>query len=92
MANPSNSPGMYPAINKAATEAVPPLAKAYMIRMLLGGINKPVVEDVMFTEALNVLGYPSSSILSVMIEPIAEAAARAEPEIAPKSIEAKTFT
>ena len=53
--------------------------------ILLGGINKPVVEEVIFTEALKVLGYPSSSILSVMILPIADAAASAEPESAMSS-------
>ena len=46
----------------------------------------------MLTDALNSLGYPSSSILSVIILPIADVAAIAEPDIAPNNIDANTFT
>ena len=92
MARPTKIPGIYPAMNKAATDAVPPLARAKIIRTLLGGINRPVVEELMFTAALNSRGYPSFSILSVKVLPMADAAAMAEPEIAPKSIAEITLT
>ena len=49
--NPHNIPGIYPAINNAATD-VPPLTNEYIINELLGGINKPVGADAILTAAL----------------------------------------
>ena len=43
-------------MKSAATEAVPPLANAYTIKILLGGINNPVVDEVILMDALIVLG------------------------------------
>ncbi len=60
--------------------------------MLLGGIVSPVVADVILTEALKLGSYPALRISGVMIAPIADAAAAAEPLIAPKSIFAITLT
>jgi hypothetical protein len=60
--------------------------------MLLGGIIIPVVAEVMLTAAEKPRSYPSFLITGVMKPPIAEAAATAEPEIAPKSIAAIILT
>src|SRR5690606_40410133 len=53
--NPISKPGIYPAINNAPMET-PPLAREYTIKMLEGGIIKPVVEDVILTAAPSSLG------------------------------------
>jgi hypothetical protein len=63
-----------------------------MIRILLGGMISPVVALVMFTAALKDLSYPSFSIIGVIKPPIADAAAAAEPEMAPKSMQDIMFT
>src|SRR5690606_38583911 len=84
-------PGIYPARNNAAIET-PPLASEYTINMLLGGIINPVVAEVTLTAAENPGSYPSFFITGVINPPIAEAAAAAEPEIAPNSIAAITLT
>src|SRR5690625_7796837 len=59
--------------------------------MLEGGITKPIDEEVILTAAPNSLEYPSCSILGAKILPIAEAAATAEPAMAPKSMAATTL-
>src|SRR5690625_5713702 len=46
-----NKPGIYPAINSAATDT-PPLAIEYTISALLGGISRPLVDAVAVTAAL----------------------------------------
>src|SRR5690606_1268596 len=60
--------------------------------MLEGGMISPVVEEVIFTAAPSSLGYPSFSIRGPSIPPMAEAAATADPAIAPNSIAATTST
>ena len=52
----------------------------------------PVVAEEMFTAALKRGSYPALRISGVMMLPMAEAAAAAEPLIAPKSILATTLT
>ena len=49
--NPHNMPGIYPAINRAATD-VPPRTNDYIISELLGGISNPVGADAILTAAL----------------------------------------
>ena len=51
--------------------------------MLLGGITKPIVAEVIFTAALNSFSYPSFSISGPSVLPIADAEAIADPVIAP---------
>ncbi len=50
-ARPRRMPGTYPATNSAAIET-PPLANEYTIRMLLGGMIRPVADPVMVTATL----------------------------------------
>jgi hypothetical protein len=52
----------------------------------------PVVEDVMLTAAVKPGSYPSSRMRGVMTPPMAEAAATAEPDSAPKSMAETMFT
>lgn len=70
---------------------VPPLTSAYVIMMLLGGINRPHGAEAILAAAENPRSYPALSSMGPMMEPIAEAAAVPEPEIAPKSMLATTF-
>ena len=88
---PVRIPGIYPA-RKSAVIETPPLAKEYTIRILLGGIDNPVVAEAMLTAALKFSGYPSFFISGCIILPMADAEAAAEPEIAPKSIFPRTLT
>ena len=88
--NPHNIPGIYPAMNNAATD-VPPLTREYIIKELLGGINKPVGADAIFTAALKSLSYPASSCSGDIVPPIAAAAAVPDPLIAPNNIFPTTF-
>ena len=60
--------------------------------MLLGGINKPVGEDVIFTAAENAGSYPSFFCNGAIVPPTAAAAATADPEIEPNIILASTLT
>ena len=87
---PHRIPGRYPAMKSAATE-VPPLTKENVIMTLLGGIKSPVGAVAIFAAAEKLGSYPSSFSIGPMIEPIAEAAAVPEPDIAPNSIFARTF-
>jgi hypothetical protein len=48
--NPTSTPGKYPARNSAVIDT-PPLANENTMRMLLGGMMRPVVAAVMFTAA-----------------------------------------
>ena len=55
-------------------------------------MDKPVVADVIFTAALKFSSYPSFFISGPMIAPMADVAAAAEPDMAPNSMFANTFT
>ena len=72
-------------MKRAATE-VPPLTREKVIITLLGGIRRPVGAVAMLAAAEKSLSYPSSSSMGPMMDPMAEAAAVPEPEIAPKSM------
>ena len=72
-------------MKRAATE-VPPLTREKVIITLLGGIRRPVGAVAMLAAAEKSLSYPSSSSMGPMMEPMAEAAAVPEPEMAPKSM------
>ena len=49
---------MYPAKNNAPID-VPPEIKEYTIKVLLGGISRPVGQDAIFTAAEKAGSYPS---------------------------------
>ena len=87
---PHKIPGIYPAINRAATD-VPPLTREYTINEFEGGISNPVGAVAMLTVAPNFLSYPSSSSIGNKIPPIAAQAATEDPEIAPNIILANTL-
>ena len=72
-------------MKRAATE-VPPLTREKVIITLLGGIRRPVGAVAMLAAAEKSLSYPSSSSMGPMMDPMAEAAAVPEPEMAPKSM------
>src|SRR5690625_2529697 len=59
--------------------------------MLEGGITNPIDEEEILTAAPDSLEYPSCSILGARMLPIAEAAATAEPAMAPKRMAATTW-
>lgn len=58
MESPIKIPGMYPAKNNAPID-VPPEIKEYTIKVLLGGISRPVGQDAIFTAAEKAGSYPS---------------------------------
>ena len=60
--------------------------------MLLGGINKPVVEAVTVNAVLKFLSYPSLFMDGIITPPTADVAAAADPEIAPKNMQAIILT
>ena len=91
MSKPTTAPGKTPAINRPATDTFP-ATTAYRIMMLLGGIRRPVVAEVVVNATLNGFDYPLSSISGIMKPPIDEPAAPADPETAPKSMHVSVFT
>ena len=77
-------------MNRAETDT-PPATVEYTINALVGGIRSPVGADAIFTQVANAGSYPSSSSIGAMMPPIAEAAATAEPDSAPKNMLASTL-
>ena len=73
-----NAPGIYPAINKAAT-LVPPDTNENVIITFDGGINNPVGAVAILAAAEKLGSYPSSFSIGPMIDPMALAAAVPEP-------------
>src|SRR5690625_5451808 len=86
-----NKPGIYPAINSAATDT-PPLAIEYTISALLGGISRPLVDAVAVTAALKPRSYPSFVMAGIIKPPTAEAAAAAAPGREPNKVQRTTLT
>src|SRR5690554_7412989 len=70
---------------------VPPLASEYIIRILDGGIISPMEDEVILMAAPYSFEYPSFFIRGARMLPMAEAAATADPAMAPKSIAATTL-
>lgn len=75
------SPGMIPAIKRSLTEA--PDALPNMINGMLGGMITPRPPATATTAVENVLSYPISIRMGMVILPTAATVAGPEPEIAP---------
>ncbi len=71
---------------KSAATEVPPLTREKVIITLLGGMSRPVGAVAILAAAEKSRSYPSSSSIGPMMEPMAEAAAVPEPDIAPNSM------
>jgi len=84
-------PGIIPAAKSLAIDT-PPATKEYKIIELLGGIMRPIVDDVQVMAAEKLRSYPSSFIIGINIDPIDEVSATADPDMPAKNMLAKTFT
>src|SRR5699024_8003042 len=88
-ATPIKKPDPSPAKNKSATES--PAVNPHKIIGILRGKIIPIWEDaaVMAAEYLEL--YPCLTIAGIIIVPVAEVSATAEPETPPKNILSTTF-
>jgi len=83
-------PGITPAMNNSPMET--PVETPYRTMVRLGGMMSPIVPDAATTAPAKFLSYPFSTIGASITPPIAAVVAGADPDTAPKKVEARVAT
>ncbi len=87
-----SSAGTIPAANRSAIEIEPPAEAEYRIKLCDGGTSKATSAAVIETFTAKSRSKPRLTICGIIVPPIAETSAIAEPDTPPKNSDASTFT
>ncbi len=83
---------MMPAANKSAIEIDPPAAAEYRIRLCDGGTSNATTAAEIDTLTAKSRSKPRFTICGIIVPPIAETSAIAEPDTPPKNSDDSTLT
>ncbi len=88
----SSSAGTMPAANRSAIEIEPPADAENRIRLCDGGTSSATSAAVIETLTAKSRSYPRLTICGIIVPPMAETSAMAEPDTPPKNSDDSTLT